>query len=149
MLNENFRDILSAFDAENVEYLLVGAYAMAAYGCPRATGDIDFWVNPSAANASRVWSALIRFGAPLGRVTESDFSKLDVVYQMGLPPQRIDLLTSIDGVAFGDAWANRLHTEVGGVAVNVIGKSELRQNKLATGRDKDIRDVAVLDRMPG
>lgn len=95
MLNSNFKDMLNALHEAGADYLLIGAYAMAAHGCPRATGDIDIWVRPTPDNATRVWGALQRFGAPLSRVTVADFHTPDVVYQIGLPPQRIDILTSL------------------------------------------------------
>ena len=92
MLNEDFRDMLSAFGEAGADYLLIGAYAMAAHGCPRATADMDIWVRPTEDNARRVWAALRNFGAPLSKVTPEDFFTPDIVYQMGVPPQRIDIL---------------------------------------------------------
>lgn len=144
MLNKNFTDMLSAFGEAGVEYLLVGAYAMAAHGCPRATGDIDFWVRPSEANAKRVWAALEIFGAPLSKVSVSDFRTPDVVYQMGVPPQRIDILTSISGVDFDEAWSERLTVRIDDLSIDVIGIHELYANKLASGRAKDQIDAELL-----
>jgi len=114
MLNPDFRDILSAFSDADVDYLVVGAYAMAAHDLPRATGDIDLWVRASAGNARRVLRALAAFGAPLDGVTAEDFSGPDVVFHIGLPPRRIDLLTSVDGVTFDEAWGERLTLRLGG-----------------------------------
>src|SRR6056297_78383 len=125
MLNKNFTDMLSAFGEAGVEYLLVGAYAMAAHGCPRATGDIDLWVRASEANAKRVWAALEIFGAPLSKVSVSDFRTPDVVYQMGVPPQRIDILTSISGVDFDVGWSERLTVQIDDLSIDVIGIHEL------------------------
>ena len=147
MLNENFKDMLSAFGEAGADYLLVGAYAMAAHGCPRATADIDFWVRPTEANAARVWTALEMFGAPLSKVTASDFCTPDVVYQIGVPPQRIDILTSISGVNFDDAWAGRLIVDLDGLSVSVIGLQHLHANKLASGRAKDQQDASILEEM--
>lgn len=144
MLNPNFKDILCEFNEAGVDYLIVGAYAMAAHGCPRATGDIDLWVRPTEENAVRVWDALKRFGAPMSRVDVKDFRTPDVVYQIGAAPHRIDVLTSISGVAFNTAWENRLEAEIDGLAVPVIGHAELLANKLATGRPKDLVDAALL-----
>ena len=144
MLNENFKDMLSAFGEAGAEYLLVGAYAMAAHGCPRATGDIVFWVRPTESNAARVWMALERFGAPLEKVSVDDFHTPDVVYQIGVPPQRIDILTSISGVKFDEAWRDRMTVELDGVSVTVIGLRHLQVNKLATGREKDQQDAKIL-----
>lgn len=147
MLNENFRDMLSAFGEAGADYLLVGAYAMAAHGCPRATADIDFWVRPTEANAARVWKALEAFGAPLSKVSVGDFCTPDVVYQIGVPPQRIDILTSISGVNFDDAWAGRLTVDLDGLFVSVIGLRHLHVNKLASGRAKDHQDASILEEM--
>ena len=144
MLNENFRDILKAFDEAEAEYLLVGAYAMAVHGIPRATGDIDLWVRPSETNAARVWKALVAFRAPLSQVTPADFHTPDVVYQMGLPPQRVDILTSISGVEFDQAWPDRLIVAVEGLSIPVLGAKHLYANKLASGREKDLLDAQLI-----
>jgi len=90
-----------------VEYLVVGAYALAAHGLPRATGDIDLWVRPGAANASRVESALLTFGAPADRFSRADFESDDLILQIGVPPGRVDVITSIEAVTFDEAWPNR------------------------------------------
>src|SRR5436305_14457418 len=103
LLNSDFRDILSAFCEEKVEFMLVGAYAVAAHGLPRATGDIDLWIKCSEDNAARVWRALKRFGAPLVDVNENDLTKSGTVVQVGVTPRRIDILTEITGVQFADA----------------------------------------------
>ena len=147
MLNSNFKDMLSALSAARAEYLLVGAYAMAVHGCPRATGDIDLWVRPTEENAARVWDALQRFGAPLSRVIAADFRTPDTVYQIGLPPQRIDILTSVTGIDFDAAWANRLVVSVDGLSVAVIGLTQLYENKLASGREKDLLDAKTLKKL--
>jgi hypothetical protein len=149
MLNENFRDMLSALGEAGVEYLLVGAYAMAAHGCPRATADIDIWVRPTRDNARRVWGALQDFGAPLSEVTPGDFCTPEVVYQMGVPPQRIAILTSISGVEFDDAWPDRMTVSLEGLSVPVIGLRQLYANKLASGRDKDRLDATILKELIG
>ncbi|MCE2792010.1 MAG: hypothetical protein ACK493_11950 [Planctomycetota bacterium] len=142
--NKDYFDMLNVFNEENVEYLIVGAYAMAVSGCPRSTGHIDLWIRPSAANADRVWLALKRFRAPLAKMSARDFELPDLVYQMGVAPQRIDLLTSVSGVEFDEAWQNRKQVEVSGLSVPVLGLSELIANKLATGRAKDLLDVELL-----
>jgi len=109
-VNEDFRDLLSAFVDAGARFLVVGAHALAVHGIPRTTGDLDVWVEPSAENARRVWRALAAFGAPLNewRVREADFALPDVVIQLGLPPYRIDVMTSITGVTFAEAWDGRL-----------------------------------------
>jgi hypothetical protein len=106
-MNRDFAEMLKALAAESVEFLVVGAYAVAGHGIPRATGDIDLWVRPTPDNAARLWRALERFGAPRSRVSPEAFTQPDVVYQIGLPPNRIDFLTTIDGVSFDDAWAEK------------------------------------------
>jgi hypothetical protein len=149
MLNSNFKDMLTALNDADVDYLLIGAYAMAAHGCPRATGDIDIWVRPTQENAARVWAALQRFGAPLSHVTVTDFYTPDTVYQIGLPPQRIDILTSVSGVDFEAAWSERLQIDVEDLKLAVIGLRHLYQNKLACARDKDLLDAKILKKLIG
>ncbi len=144
MLNPNFKDMLSALNGAGAEYLVVEAYAMAAHGCPRSTGDIDIWVRPTAENAERVWQALTVFGAPVSQITVGDLATADLVLQIGVAPQRIDILTSISGVAFDDAWPNRLTVQLNGLTASVIGRQDLLQNKLASGRPKDLLDADIL-----
>jgi Nucleotidyl transferase of unknown function (DUF2204) len=145
-VNEDYRDMLSALKDAGVEYLVVGAYALAAYGNPRATGDIDFWVRPTEENAKRVWEALTNFRAPRNAVSVSDFAVSDTVFQIGLPPRRIDLITSISGVEFDEAWAERVGAELAGYEVFVLSHRHLVHNKLASGRPKDLADVDWLNR---
>ena len=141
--------MLSALNAERAEYLVVGGYAVGAHGLPRATKDIDLWVRPTAENAARVFRALARFGAPSHGRTISDFLVKGTVYPIGVPPQRIDILTAIDGVEFDDAWPERISSEMGGVPAPVIGRSALLRNKRASGRPQDLADVARLERLSG
>ena len=124
--------------------MVVGAHAMAAHDRPRATGDIDIWVRPTAENASRVWTALVRFGAPLHDLTHEDLVAPGITFQMGLPPFRIDILTGISGVTFDEAWPNRVTVQRGDLHYAVIGKEDLIRNKLATARPKDLLDVENL-----
>lgn len=145
MLNPDFRDMLPALNGAGVEYLLVGAYALAAHGCPRATGGIDLWIRPTPENAGRVWAALQAFEAPRSQVTEADFAEPDIVFQIGVAPRRIDLLTSISGVRFDDAWLRRRTIEVDGLLLHTLSREDLIANKLATGRPKDLADVAWLE----
>ncbi len=144
-MNPLFSDMLSALSAEDVEFLVVGAYALAAHGYPRATGDIDIWIRPADENAQRVWRALKRFRAPLFDLTVEDLTTPDIVFQIGAAPCRIDLLTSIDGVNFDDAWADRQQTEVAGHKFAVLSRRDLLQNKKAAGRPQDLADVAWLE----
>jgi len=146
-MTDDFRDILVAFTRSGVEYLVVGAHALAAHGVPRVTGDLDLWVRASADNAHRVWIALGAFGAPLAdlNVREKDFTIPDIVVQFGLPPFRIDVMTSISGVAWDDAWSERLDGQLFGVSVAFLGRESFVRNKLASGRPKDVRDVRSLE----
>lgn len=145
MLNPDYRDMLSAFAEESVKYLLVGAYALAVHGHVRATGDIDLWVERSRDNAMRVMAALARFGAPLHEIEARDFEAPEVVFQIGVAPRRIDILTTIDAVDFQAAWAEREEVEVAGSRVPVISRRHLLRNKRATGRAKDLADVIWLE----
>ena len=147
-LNEDFLDMLDALIAERVEFLIVGAHAMAVHGTPRATGDIDILLRPEASNAARVLAALRRFGAPVAQhnITEQDFVKPGTVYQIGLPPRRIDLLTAITGVSFESAWATRIAAQLGGRSVSVLGREALLENKRAMGRAKDLPDLKLLEK---
>jgi hypothetical protein len=144
-LNQDFREILSELSAHQAEFLVVGAYALAGHGLPRATGDIDIWIRPTAENAERVWRALAAFGAPLDTLTIKDLTTPGVFFQMGVQPRRIDILTAIDGVEFEEAWLARHICNIDGLKLSVLGRSELIQNKRATGRPKDLADLAWLE----
>jgi len=145
MLNRDFKEFAECLHAEGVEYLVVGGYALAAHGHPRYTGDIDFWLRPDLTNVERALRALDRFGfASLGPKV-ADFSAESVV-QLGQPPRRIDLLTTIDGVAFNDACARREAVRVDGLVLLIIGLDDFKTNKRATGRLKDLADLEALDK---
>lgn len=135
---------MAALSDAGAEYLIVGAHALAAHGLPRATGHLDLWVNPTPENAGRVWHALVQFGAPLEQLTQEDLSSEDVVFQIGVVPNRIDILTSITGVAFDEAWDNRTMIAIEGMSVPVLGRAELVRNKRAVGRTRDIADIEEL-----
>jgi hypothetical protein len=145
---EDFRDILEQLVAAQAQFLVVGAHALAVHGVPRATADLDVWVRPDPENAKRVVDALARFGAPLDAlgISEHDFVRLDVVAQFGLPPYRVDLMTSISGVDFDAAWGARIEGTVEGVRVPVLGLEAFVQNKRTSGRKKDLADLESLDR---
>ena len=147
LLNEDFQDLLQALLDEKVAFLIVGAYALAIHGVPRATGDLDIWIKPAPDNAKRVWSALQSFGAPIKAldISVSDLATLGMVVQIGLPPRRIDLLTDISGVTFEKAWQDRVLHEIEGLTIPFIGREVLLQNKKASGRPKDLVDVATLE----
>jgi hypothetical protein len=145
-VNQDFRDLLAEFNARQVEFLLVGAHALAAHGHVRATQDLDVWVRPSPENAKRVIEALRAFGAPLRDLTEDDLSTPGVVFQIGVEPIRIDVLTAIDGIGFDEAWADRLMLKFADQGVCVLSKEHLIKNKLAAGRTQDLADVEALKR---
>lgn len=136
--------MLAALSATGADYLVVGAHALAAHGVPRATGDLDLWVRPDAKNAERVWRALQNFGAPLHDLTLEDLSRTDVVFQIGVVPRRIDILTSITDVAFEGAWENRVTVRIDGLEIPVLGRSDLIRNKRAVGRTRDMADIEEL-----
>jgi predicted nucleotidyltransferase len=148
MLNPDFREMLSCLKDEDAEFIIVGAYALAAHGLPRATGDIDIWVRNSRENARRVMSALAKFGAPTSELSEGDFISADMIIQFGVEPCRIDLLTGIDGVEFEEAWANKVGVTVDGLEIHVLSREDLIKNKRAAGREKDRGDVAWLEKNP-
>jgi hypothetical protein len=145
-LNEDFRDLLLEFADAKVEFVIVGAFAVAYHGVPRATGDMDVFVRPSPENARRVFDGLVRFGAPLASagVTPEDFETPGIVYQIGQPPRRIDVLTEISGVSFDEAWATRRTVQFQGRGIPFIGREELLRNKKAAGRPKDLADLSRL-----
>ena len=149
-LNDDFRDMLGCLIASGAEFVIVGAHALAAHGLPRATGDIDILVRPSVENAARVMRALHDFGAPVAAhgTTASDFEVAGQVYQLGVPPRRIDLLTAIDGVSYDEAHASRVVVAVGGLTLPFLGRDALIANKRAAGRPKDLVDVGELTKAP-
>jgi len=147
MINQDYKDMLLALSEENVEFMLVGGYALAAHGHPRFTFDIDFFVMVSPDNAKAVMRALKRFGAPLMGVTEADFEKKGEVFQIGVPPVRIDIITDISGVPFEEAYPRALITEWEGVKIRVISLQDLLVNKRASGRPKDLLDAQLLERL--
>jgi len=144
-VSPDFKELLLAFNARNVDYLVVGAHALAAHGHVRATKDLDVWVRPDKANAGRVLQALSDFGTPLGDLTIEDLSKTGTVFQIGLPPLRIDIITHVDGVNFPDAWRDRLQTSFGGAPASVISRHHLIANKKAAARLQDLADVERLE----
>ncbi len=148
LLNPDYRDMLFALSDEGADFLIVGAFALAAHGHPRATGDIDVWIRPSPDNAERVWRALTVFGAPLFSFSVEDLTTADLVFQIGVAPRRIDIITGIDGVEFDDAWATRKLFEVEGITLATLSREHLLANKRASGRPKDLADVAWLEAGP-
>jgi len=144
-MNPDFADILSALSAAGVDFLIVGAHALAAHGVPRATGDLDIWIRPTPDNAARTLRALAAFGAPLSDLSIEDLTRLDTVFQMGVPPSRIDILSGITGVSFAEAWERRVTVRLEANEVGVLSKTDFIANKTAVGRPKDLADMALLD----
>ncbi len=146
-MNQDFLDVLGALVDCGVDFVVVGAHALAVHGIPRATGDIDILVRPSMDNARRVFVALQGFGAPLKAhgVTLGDFSSPGYVYQIGLPPRRIDFLTEVSGLSFEDVWETKVEMVVGDIEVFFIGREAMIKNKRASGRTKDLADIEALE----
>lgn len=145
-VNLDFRDLFAELNAAEARYLLVGAYAVAFHAEPRFTKDLDVWVEPTTPNARRVFDALRRFGAPLRDVSEDDLARPERILQIGIPPNRIDLVTSIDGVDFEKAWQARVETPYGDQKIMVISRHHLIDNKRACGRPQDLLDLKLLER---
>jgi hypothetical protein len=143
-MNPDFVDLLRAFIAADVRFLIVGAYALAHHGRPRATGDLDVWVDATVENAPRVMRALAAFGAPLSDIAERDFARRGVVFQIGVPPGRIDILTELTGITFAEAWPDREAGQFGDVSVDYLGRAAFIRNKRATGRARDLGDIENL-----
>jgi hypothetical protein len=136
--------MLQLLKSNEVRFLVVGAYAMGVYGYPRATGDMDIWILASGENSQRVFKALKEFGAPLAQINETTFAGRNIIFQIGVAPRRIDIITSIDGVEFDQAWQHRVETDIDGLKIPFISKPDLIKNKESTGRDKDTLDAKIL-----
>ncbi|MBM4062244.1 MAG: hypothetical protein FJ265_14275 [Planctomycetes bacterium] len=150
MVNRDFRDLFAAFTVHDVRFLIVGAYAVTFHTRPRFTKDLDVWVEPTGANAENVVRALAAFGAPLAEhsVAAADLARAGVVYQMGVPPNRIDVLTAVDGLDFASCWTRRVVAKYGDVLVAYLARQDLIVNKRAVGRPQDLEDVRALEREP-
>lgn len=144
--NRDFKDLFKIFNEEKVEYLIVGAHAVIFYAEPRYTKDLDIWINPTAKNAEKLWKALCRFGAPLKDISQNDFTDTELVYQIGVAPNRIDILMGITELSFGDAVKNSVSSTYDGIPIKIIGKNDLIKTKKATGRDQDLLDVKRLEK---
>jgi hypothetical protein len=143
-MNSDFKDLLSLFNRNDVRYMIVGGYAVMQYTEPRYTKDLDVWIDASPENADRAFRALAEFGAPLVGLTPADFAREGFFYQLGRPPARVDILMSVDGLSFEEAWENRHESAVGGQAAWFIGRADLIKNKRATGRHIDLHDADLL-----
>ena len=145
MLSKDFKEFVALLKKHEVEYMIVGGYAVGVHGYPRYTGDLDIWLNPNNSNAIRILRAIDEFGFGSFKLTVADLTKEGNVIQFGQPPLRIDLLTSIDGVAFDACYANRKVVTFDGLPMNFIGYHDLITNKKATGRHRDLDDVENLE----
>ncbi len=145
-MNRDFAEMLDGLSAARADFLIIGAHALAAHGRPRATGDLDIWVRQTRDNAERVWSALVEFGAPLRELTLEDLATSGVVFQIGIEPARIDILTAVTGLLFDDAWSHRETFEVDGRALPFLSREDLIRNKAALGRPRDLADIDDLQR---
>ncbi len=145
-VNQDLIELLREFSAHGVEFLVVGAHALAAHGHVRATKDLDVWIRPSRENAERTHRALEAFGAPLTDLTIEDLTIEGTVFQIGVAPNRVDILTQIDGVGFDEAWADRFETRFAGEPVSVLSRAHLIRNKRASGRMQDLADIERLER---
>jgi hypothetical protein len=144
MLNKDYKEMLQFLLEEKVEFILVGAYALGAHGYPRATGDIDIWVKADENNSKKTYNALAKFGAPLDQIQANDFAVEGVIFQIGVAPRRIDIITRIDGVTYDEADDDKIIVEVEGLLLPVLSLDNLIKNKLATGREKDGLDAKYL-----
>ena len=147
----DWSDVLTEFLSAGVRFMVVGAHALAVHGVPRATQDLDVWIEATPENAAKVWTALASFGAPLEElgITTDDFRRPDTVVQVGLSPHRIDVLTGISGVPdFQEAWEDRVERDLAGRPVPFLGRAALLANKRAVGRLKDLADVEALGEQP-
>ncbi|MCX5846159.1 MAG: nucleotidyltransferase [Deltaproteobacteria bacterium] len=144
MLNEDYKEMLQLLLEEHVDFMIVGAYALGTHGYPRATGDIDIWVKPNNINSKKLYKALARFGAPLDQIRIDEFSTEGIIFQIGVIPRRIDIITKIDGVTYEEADEDKIIVEIEGLKIPVISLEKLIRNKMATGREKDELDIKTL-----
>lgn len=143
-VNPDFRDLLKMLNDYGVKYLIAGAYAVMYYSEPRFTKDIDIWIEPTSSNARKLWKALAEFGAPLEQVTINDFCNKDLIYQIGIEPNRIDIMMDIPGVEFEKAWKSRKHSQYGDTPIFIMSLDDLIKAKERAGRDQDLLDLKQL-----
>ena len=146
MLNSDYKDMLQSLIDQDVKFLLVGAYAMGGHGYPRATGDIDIRVEPSVENSARVYRSMVQFGASLHEIDETTFAEPGIVFQIGVAPRRIDIITKISGVEFEQAHRRRKILEIEDLSIPILSLEDLIRNKRATGRDKDRLGADLLEK---
>jgi len=149
MLNKDYKEMLQLLLEEQVDFILVGAYALGAHGYPRATGDIDIWVKADEANSKKIYQTLARFGVPLDQLNENDFAVEGIIFQIGVAPRRIDIITQIDGVTYDEADEDKIVVEVEELKLPVLSLDKLIKNKMSTGREKDELDAKYLIKTRG
>lgn len=147
--SSDFRDLLAELNAAGAEYLVVGAHALAVHGHARASKDLDVWVHATRENAERVYRALAVFGAPLHDLSIEDLATAGTIFQIGVEPVRVDIITSIGGVEFETAWPERVSAQYADQDVHVISRAHLIQNKKAVARPQDLADVDALEKLEG
>jgi len=143
-VNQDFRDLLRAFNEEKVKYLIVGGYALIKYTEPRYTKDLDIWVSPDPDNSEKVFRALLKYGAPVSSMKASDFMREGFFFTMGIAPNRIDILFNLTGLTFAGAWERRKRALIGDIETNFLSRVDLIVNKEAVGRKQDLADVEKL-----
>lgn len=146
-VNPDFRDLFSELSAVEARYLVVGAHAVIYHATPRYTKDLDIWIEPNPDNAQRVYTALTRFGAPMESLEVEDLATSGTIFQIGIEPNRIDVITELKGLSFEDAWRRRILSTYGDVPVALLGLDDLLVNKRAVGRPQDLMDVESLERV--
>lgn len=145
-IQSDYKELLELFNAHQVEYLIVGSYALAFYGAPRFTGDIDIFVKPDKENAQRILDVLSKFGFTSLELSVEDFQKEDNVIQLGVPPVRIDFLTSLSGVSWDEAYAEKVSGSYGTIPVFYLGRNQFIANKKSLGRKKDLADIEAIEK---
>lgn len=145
MVNQDFKDLFATFNAKKVDYLVVGAHALAVHGHVRATKDLDVWVRPTLGNGEKICEALSEFGAPVSQLKPGDFATDRLIFQVGVAPVRIDIITAVDGVDFEECWTRRVSSHYGDQPVSVLSREDLIRNKRASGRLQDLADIEKLE----
>ena len=147
-VQEDFRELLELFNSRSVEYIITGAHTLAYHGAPRFTGDLDIYVRPTVDNALRITDALVQFGFGDVGLTADDFSLPGNIVQLGFPPVRIDLITSLSGISWEESEAGKEPGDYGGIPVSFLGRKQFIINKRASGRMKDLADLEALGEKP-
>jgi predicted nucleotidyltransferase len=144
-LHQDYKEFIELLNANEVEYLVIGAFALGFHGHPRFTGDIDFWVRNDLSNAEKVFKSIKEFGFPMSKLKTEDFTSDDFIFQMGFPPIRIDIITSVDGLEFDKSFKNKNEKLIEGLKINFINIEDFITNKKRVGRNKDLADLEGLD----